>query len=428
MRTREIAREYLALVEQRRMRSGTIDAPLGRDRGNRTLMSTRGPGAAVALRGAGAPARTLLVVRLETGRTHQIRAPRRDRPSRLRRPPVPGRRMRAAGSASARFLHAMKLMFRHPFTGKSRSASPNHPSICGTHYKQLDGSQSPEGQTGLKIESRRSRTASFRSLDTPGGGFGPLGGYPPRRSSNRPRRTMRSRPCPEPPGSADRPAGKHAQPTQGVSLPPRSASGAAGGRVHFGHQTRRWNPKMRRFIFGSAPASTSSTCRRPSGCCTPPRSSWASSPAAAAPCCSWGPRSRRATRSRRPPPPAACPTSTSAGSGACSRTSRPSQADQALARPARLDRDGTMDLLPVRERIGAMAERDKLETNLGGVADMQRPPDAMFVVDRRPRRSACARPRGSRSRSSGWSTPTATRSGDLRDPRATTTRSAPASS
>ena len=37
--------------------------------------------------------------------------------------------------------------------------------------------------------------------------------------------------------------------------------------------------------------------------------------------------------------------------------------------------------LPVRERIAAMSERDKLETNLGGVADMQRPPDAMFVVD-----------------------------------------------
>jgi small subunit ribosomal protein S2 len=35
----------------------------------------------------------------------------------------------------------------------------------------------------------------------------------------------------------------------------------------------------------------------------------------------------------------------------------------------------------VRERIGAISERDKLETNLGGVADMQRPPDAMFVVD-----------------------------------------------
>jgi small subunit ribosomal protein S2 len=35
----------------------------------------------------------------------------------------------------------------------------------------------------------------------------------------------------------------------------------------------------------------------------------------------------------------------------------------------------------VRERIAAINERDKLETNLGGVADMQRPPDAVFVVD-----------------------------------------------
>ncbi len=32
--------------------------------------------------------------------------------------------------------------------------------------------------------------------------------------------------------------------------------------VHFGHQTRRWNPKMARFIFTEETASTSSTCRR----------------------------------------------------------------------------------------------------------------------------------------------------------------------
>jgi small subunit ribosomal protein S2 len=42
---------------------------------------------------------------------------------------------------------------------------------------------------------------------------------------------------------------------------------------------------------------------------------------------------------------------------------------------------GTMDLLPTRERIKAIKERDKLEYNLGGVRNMQRPPDAIFVVD-----------------------------------------------
>ncbi len=42
---------------------------------------------------------------------------------------------------------------------------------------------------------------------------------------------------------------------------------------------------------------------------------------------------------------------------------------------------GTLDLLPTRERIKAMAERDKLETNLGGVRDMDRVPDAVFITD-----------------------------------------------
>ena len=36
--------------------------------------------------------------------------------------------------------------------------------------------------------------------------------------------------------------------------------------VHFGHQTRRWNPKMRRFIFTERVASTSSICSRRCRC------------------------------------------------------------------------------------------------------------------------------------------------------------------
>ena len=33
--------------------------------------------------------------------------------------------------------------------------------------------------------------------------------------------------------------------------------------VHFGHQTKRWNPKMQKYIFGERKAFTSSTCRKP---------------------------------------------------------------------------------------------------------------------------------------------------------------------
>jgi small subunit ribosomal protein S2 len=42
---------------------------------------------------------------------------------------------------------------------------------------------------------------------------------------------------------------------------------------------------------------------------------------------------------------------------------------------------GTLELLPTRERIAAVKEREKLLVNLGGVRDMQRVPDAVFVAD-----------------------------------------------
>jgi small subunit ribosomal protein S2 len=49
----------------------------------------------------------------------------------------------------------------------------------------------------------------------------------------------------------------------------------------------------------------------------------------------------------------------------------------------RLRDDGQLELLPSKERIAMLAELEKLDTNLGGVADMRRQPDAVFVVDLR---------------------------------------------
>ena len=76
---REITREYLALVSGHPdAESGTIDAPIGRDRGRRTVMSTRTDRARGAVTHFEVlerlPRTALLSVRLETGRTHQIRA------------------------------------------------------------------------------------------------------------------------------------------------------------------------------------------------------------------------------------------------------------------------------------------------------------------------------------------------------------------
>ena len=47
----------------------------------------------------------------------------------------------------------------------------------------------------------------------------------------------------------------------------------------------------------------------------------------------------------------------------------------------RMSQDGTFDVLPKKEVIGLRKEWDKLEKNLGGIKDMKKIPDAIFVVD-----------------------------------------------
>src|SRR5919198_1107846 len=49
----------------------------------------------------------------------------------------------------------------------------------------------------------------------------------------------------------------------------------------------------------------------------------------------------------------------------------------------RLKEEGQLELLPAKERIHMLAELEKLEANLGGVAQMRRQPDAVFIVDLR---------------------------------------------
>jgi len=49
----------------------------------------------------------------------------------------------------------------------------------------------------------------------------------------------------------------------------------------------------------------------------------------------------------------------------------------------RLREEGQLELLPPKERISMQAELEKLEANLGGVADMRRQPEAIFIVDLR---------------------------------------------
>src|SRR5690348_10056961 len=120
LQAREITREYLALVEGRPpARSGTIDAPLGRDRRQRTKISpdTDDPHPAVTHFATEQvlPADTLLRVRLETGRTHQIRAHLLAIGHPVAGDPEYGHAGRHG--LSRQFLHAERLAFDHPETG-----------------------------------------------------------------------------------------------------------------------------------------------------------------------------------------------------------------------------------------------------------------------------------------------------------------------
>jgi 23S rRNA pseudouridine1911/1915/1917 synthase len=117
---REITREYLVLVDGRPpARTGTIDAPLGRDRRVRTRVSTdtddpREARTHFQLERA-LPTTTLLRARLDTGRTHQIRAHFLAIGHPVCGDPEYGR-ARAFG-LERQFLHATRLSFDQPFTG-----------------------------------------------------------------------------------------------------------------------------------------------------------------------------------------------------------------------------------------------------------------------------------------------------------------------
>jgi 23S rRNA pseudouridine1911/1915/1917 synthase len=120
VRRRALTREYLALVVGKpRSRSGTIDAPVGRDRHDRVRHSldTDTPRNAVTHFELEEllPRHALLRVRLETGRTHQIRV----HLAAIDLPVSGDRTYGIAGDLGLerQFLHAARLAFVHPVTG-----------------------------------------------------------------------------------------------------------------------------------------------------------------------------------------------------------------------------------------------------------------------------------------------------------------------
>ena len=119
IRTREVERTYAALVRGTPQSSaGRIEAPIGRDRRDRTRHSLDTPTPRDAVTWFEVRetmrAHALLDVRLETGRTHQIRVHLEAIGLPVSGDPIYG----SAGDLGLerQFLHARRLVFTHPLT------------------------------------------------------------------------------------------------------------------------------------------------------------------------------------------------------------------------------------------------------------------------------------------------------------------------
>ena len=127
-----VEREYLAIVSGVMIAGGTVEAPIGRHRTQRTRMavSTHGKPAVSHYRVAKKyRAHTLVQVKLESGRTHQIRVHMAHLHYPVLGDPVYGGRLKIPAGASDKLkkkiqsfrrqaLHALKLSLIHPRTGK----------------------------------------------------------------------------------------------------------------------------------------------------------------------------------------------------------------------------------------------------------------------------------------------------------------------
>ncbi len=144
---REIEREYLALVQGRPpARSGTIEAPIGRDPRARTRMAVggaRGPSRSREARTHFTLERalagtSLLRLRLETGRTHQIRVHLQA----IGHPVCGDREYGAPGvlGLQRQFLHAARLAFAHPLTGERVEVHSPLPADLQAALKLAEGS------------------------------------------------------------------------------------------------------------------------------------------------------------------------------------------------------------------------------------------------------------------------------------------------
>ncbi len=152
--------------------------------------------------------------------------------------------------------------------------------------------------------------------------------------------------------------------------------------VHFGHQTRRWNPKMRRYIFGERGGIYIIDLTKTSELLEEAHGFARNVSERGGTMLFVGTKKQAQEAVEEQAKRVGMPYVNHRWLGGLLTNWRTiSERIAYLHDLRRLKSEGQLDLLPSKERITLMSELEKLEANLGGVADMKRQPDAVFVID-----------------------------------------------
>ena len=154
--------------------------------------------------------------------------------------------------------------------------------------------------------------------------------------------------------------------------------------VHFGHQTRRWNPKMRRFIFTERGGIYIIDLTKTQELLDEAHAFARAVAERGGTILFVGTKKQAQDAVETHAARVGMPYVNHRWLGGLLTNWRTiSDRIQRLHELRALKSDSQLDLLPAKERISMEAELEKLEANLGGVSEMRRQPDAVFIVDLR---------------------------------------------
>jgi small subunit ribosomal protein S2 len=152
--------------------------------------------------------------------------------------------------------------------------------------------------------------------------------------------------------------------------------------VHFGHQTRRWNPKMRRFIHSERGGIYIIDLQKTSALLAQAQEFAGALAHRGGTVLFVGTKKQAQDTIRDVAEAAGMPYVNHRWlGGLLTNFQTINQRIRRLHDLERFEAEGQLALLPTRERMAAQADLAKLRANLGGVKNMQRVPNAMFVID-----------------------------------------------